>query len=71
MTTDADRDPSPDEQQGMAWWNALSETKRLFWLQLAGGAAAGASAAAAWAAFKRADPDRDVKGGQDQKRGNG
>lgn len=48
--------PTGDDVAGMAWWNALSQAKRLFWLTQAGGAAAGASAAAAWAAFKRADP---------------
>ena len=54
MTHDADRSPTTDEEQGIAWWNSQSEAKRLLWLQLAGGAAAGASAASAWAAFKQA-----------------
>lgn len=56
MTPDDDRAPTTDEEQGIAWWNALSEAKRLVWLQIAGGAALGASAASAWAAFKRANP---------------
>ena len=50
--------PSGDDVAGMAWWAALSEVKRLFWLTQAAGTAAGASAASAWAAFKRADPDQ-------------
>ena len=48
--------PSPDEIAGMAWWAALSRVKRLLWLTQAAGSAAGASAASAWSAFKRADP---------------
>jgi hypothetical protein len=52
----ADDHPSGDDVTGMAWWAALSEVKRLFWLTQAAGSAAGASAASAWAAFKRADP---------------
>jgi hypothetical protein len=55
MTNDPDRRPTADDLAGMAWWNALSEAKRLFWLQVAGGAAAGASAAQAWKAFQAAN----------------
>ena len=56
MTAREDDQPTPDDLQGFAWWNALSQAKRLFWLMQAGGAAAGASAAAAaWAAFKAAN----------------
>lgn len=48
-------EPTADDVAGMAWWGALSQVKRLFWLTQAAGTAAGASAAAAWAAFKQAD----------------
>lgn len=51
--------PTPDDVAGMAWWGALSQVKRLFWLTQAAGTAAGASAASAWAAFKRADPGQE------------
>ena len=68
MPPDADREPTTDEEQGIAWWNSLSEAKRLHGLQLAGGAAAGASAASAWAAFKQAiaDAPGDVQPGHER-----
>lgn len=42
------REPTPDEAMGMAWWNSLSERQRLFWLDQAGTAVP----ADAYAAFK-------------------
>jgi hypothetical protein len=53
-----DDGPTANDVAGMAWWGALSEVKRLFWLTQAAGSAAGASAASAWAAFKHADPEQ-------------
>jgi len=38
-----------DEQAGIAWWNALCEADRLFWLR----AALSAVPAEAWAYYKR------------------
>lgn len=46
------REPTPDEQGGMDWWNALSESERGKWLERVGG---DASAADAWALYKKAD----------------
>lgn len=40
-----------DEDAGMAWWNDLREPMRAQWLKKV--EAAGGTAAAAWAAFKR------------------
>jgi hypothetical protein len=44
-----DRPPTPDEVDGMVWWNSLTEVERAHWLDVAGSAVA----ADAWAAFKR------------------
>ena len=41
--------PGPDEQQGMDWWNQLTEDERANWLQIAGSAVP----AEAWAAYQR------------------
>lgn len=41
-------EPTPDEEAGMAWWNALSEADRTRWLQQAGTAVP----AIAWACYK-------------------
>ncbi|BCH04936.1 hypothetical protein MesoLj131b_69350 (plasmid) [Mesorhizobium sp. 131-2-5] len=49
MKTDHDREPTPDEAVGMAWWNSLSEPDRAAWLTRAGSA----RPADAWAAYKR------------------
>lgn len=46
------RSPTPDEQAGMDWWNALSESERGKWLERVGG---DASAADAWALYKKAE----------------
>jgi hypothetical protein len=45
-----DREPTPEEQAGMDWWNSLSEAAREYWLGQAAGAG---SAADAWEAYKR------------------
>lgn len=42
-----------DAEKGMAWWNDLSESDRLYWLGLSGSA----SPADAWEWFKRARPE--------------
>lgn len=55
MDPHADRAASTDEEQGITWWNSLSEAKRLLWLQLAGGPAVRTSAASAWAASGQAN----------------
>ena len=47
--SDHEREPTPDEQAGMNWWNGLTETERAHWLRQAGSAAP----ANAWEAFKR------------------
>jgi hypothetical protein len=38
-----------DERSGMAWWNALTEKQRAYWLR----EAATAIVAEAWTAYKR------------------
>ena len=45
-----------DARLGMAWWNALSEAKRAFWLA----AAQSAVPAEAWACFKRCGAGRVI-----------
>lgn len=47
---DMDREPTPDEQAGIDWWNRLTEVERAFWFGKAGGTG---SAADAWEAYKR------------------
>ncbi len=42
------RDPTPDEATGMAWWNHITEEQRAHWLSVAGSA----RPADAWTAFK-------------------
>lgn len=42
-----------DAEKGMAWWNTLSESDRLYWLELANSACP----ADAWEWFKQARPD--------------
>lgn len=44
-----ERNPSPDEFAGMAWWNALTEEERAKWLAQVGTAVP----ADAWAEYKR------------------
>jgi hypothetical protein len=44
-----DREATPDELAGMAWWNGLSEAERGEWLRRAGSEVL----ADAWAAFRR------------------
>jgi len=44
-----DRPLTPDEVDGMVWWNSLTEAERAHWLHVAGSALV----ADAWAAFKR------------------
>jgi hypothetical protein len=48
MTGD-DRQPTADEQAGMAWWNSLTEAERAYWLHRADTA----TPAEAWDAFKQ------------------
>jgi hypothetical protein len=48
MTGD-ERQPTPDEQAGMDWWNALTEAERAYWLRTADTA----TPAEAWDAFKQ------------------
>lgn len=43
-----------DEIDGMAWWNALDQEDRRFWMA----AACSSVPAEAWAYFKRANPGR-------------
>ncbi len=47
-----EREPTEDQQAGMAWWNGLREPDRAAWLAAAGSAVA----ADAWAAFKATRP---------------
>jgi len=49
----SDGDPTPDELEGLAWWQGLSETARAYWLEIAKGTVANPSPADAWAASKR------------------
>ncbi len=44
-----ERNPTPDEFAGIAWWNALTEAERAKWLAQAGTAVP----ADAWAEYKR------------------
>ena len=44
-----DREPTEDEQAGIAWWNSLTEASRAEWLRIAGSA----KPADAWAEFKQ------------------
>ncbi len=48
------REPTPDEVSGMAWWNELSDSARVFWLDQVsvGRRLWDVRAADAWAAFK-------------------
>jgi hypothetical protein len=54
MPSDQGKPPSPstDDELGIAWWNALSEKERAYWMHLAGDTG---RAVDAWRAFKRAD----------------
>lgn len=56
MTEQSDREPSPDELAGIAWWNALDEAARRHWMQRAGNTG---RAADAWATCKRASRPHD------------
>jgi hypothetical protein len=47
--------PTRDERDGMAWWNALTEDRRAYWLR----EAKTAIVAEAWAEFKRRGRPRD------------
>jgi hypothetical protein len=51
------RQPTEDERRGMAWWNELSDTARVYWLDQAsvGRRLWDISAADAWAAFKESE----------------
>jgi hypothetical protein len=49
----SDNDPTPDEIEGLAWWRGLSDTARVYWLEVAKGTVANPSPADAWAASKR------------------
>jgi hypothetical protein len=51
--TVSDGDPTPDEIEGLAWWRGLSDTARVYWLEVAKGTVANPSPADAWAASKR------------------
>jgi hypothetical protein len=31
----SDGDPTPDEIEGLAWWRGLSDTARVYWLEVA------------------------------------
>jgi len=42
--------PTADERAGMAWWNALTEAARLYWLRRAGDTG---RVADAWAAYQQ------------------
>lgn len=53
VLVDVDREPTTDEAAGIAWWNSLPETMRLYWCELAGTYVA----VDAWAYFKRARPE--------------
>ena len=58
MKNEHDREPTPDETAGMAWWNSLTEADRADWLARAGSAVP----ADAWAAYKRdGDVDRQTR----------
>lgn len=46
-----EREPTPDEQAGMTWWNEMDERGRRYWMQRAGDTG---RAVDAWEAFKRA-----------------
>lgn len=50
----APESPSIDDLAGMAWWNSMSESDRLYWLALAKSAAP----VDAWERFKRVYPER-------------
>jgi hypothetical protein len=52
MTSDQGKPPSPstDDELGIAWWNALSNKERKYWMHLAGDTG---RAVDAWRAFKR------------------
>jgi len=58
------RAPTEDEIRGMAWWNQLSESRRLYWLEKAsvGGRVWDVSAADAWAAYKVRVARLEVRG---------
>lgn len=58
MSTKADRQPTPDEQAGMDWWNGLTQERRAHWLLVA----RPATVAGAWAAFCAAESDLAVDG---------
>ncbi len=49
---DTEREPTPDEREGMAWWNGLTEASRARWLSLSNTA----TPATAWAEHKRRGP---------------
>ncbi|MGE4125482.1 MAG: hypothetical protein AB7E59_09510 [Pusillimonas sp.] len=53
-----EREPTPDEKIGMAWWNHASEEQRRFWMERAGNTGVPADA---YAAFK-AETARPKKG---------
>ena len=57
------RPPTEDERLGMEWWNALSRHQRAHWLTEATlrDRAGPASAADAWAEYKRQREDMDVR----------
>jgi len=56
LLDEIDRQPTADEQLGMAWWNGLPEERRAHWLKVAGSAAP----VAAWQAFCAAESDLPI-----------
>ncbi len=58
LNTLVDRPPTADEQQGMDWWNHLTEERRAHWLSVAGSA----SAADASSAFRASEGALSVEG---------
>ena len=49
--------PSPDDLTGMAWWNALTEKERRYWMRLAGDTG---RAVDAWRAYKAQLSERGI-----------
>lgn len=45
------REPTPDEQAGMTWWNRMTEHERAYWCRVA----ESARPVDAWLAFQRGE----------------
>ena len=56
-TPRTDSSPSTDDLKGIAWWNALTEKARGYWMRIAGNTG---RAVDAWVAFKLAQGARDL-----------